>query len=86
MRSIRYKPQNVRRSYLVPIIDLVQVTNQWTPTGATAGEAAMVAVVEAMEGEEATFRGHKASHHLEWVLHLVLEEKAGFVAHNMSNF
>lgn len=65
VRSKRYKPQNVLRSYLVPIIVLVQVTNQWTPTGVTVGEAAMVAAGGAMEREEATFRGHKASHHPE---------------------
>ena len=56
----------------MPIIDLVQVTNQWTPMGAT------VAAGEAMEGAEATSRGHKASRHLEWAPHLALEEK-GFV-------
>lgn len=55
----------------MPIIDLVQVTNQWTPMGATAEEEAIVAAGEGMEGAEATSRGHKASHHLEWAPHLV---------------
>ena len=55
----------------MPIINLVQVTNQWTPTGATVEEAATVAAGEAMEGAEATSRGHKASHHLDWAPHPV---------------
>ncbi len=47
----------------------MQVTNLWTPMGAMAGEE------EAMEGEEATYRGHKAFRHLEWALHLAWEGK-----------
>ena len=64
----------------MPIIDLVQVTNQWTPTGATAGEEAMAAG-EAMEGAEATCRDHKAFRHLEWAPRLAWEGK-GYVHSN----
>lgn len=63
----------------MPIIHVnMQVTNQWTPTGAMAEEEAMAAVEEAMEGAEATCRGHKAFRHLEWVPRLAWEGK-GYV-------
>ena len=59
----------------------MQVTNQWTPTGATAGEEAMAAAGEAMEGAEATCRDHKAFRHLEWAPRLAWEGK-GYVHSN----
>jgi hypothetical protein len=70
----------------VPIIDLMQVTNQWTPTGAMAGEEAIAVVGEAMEGAEATYRGHKVFRRLELAPHLALEGKGCVHSNTIFNF